>query len=270
MDFFIKAKEKIKTDKIGLIDADFVRFIVTSSVVKQHEKTPSYLEMNYIPTEVDKALSKVTAHIDAPALLLCFSGSRHLNFRHAVSYEKQYKGNRPQKAQAYPREFSDRIKIENYLKENYPCVIYPELEADDLICMLQDEDTFIYSEDKDLKQVPGTHYDILNDVLIEITKEQAFKNLMEQMLIGDTVDNITGLSGCGPVTCSELLTKTDSNRLQYVVFQAYIQKHGIVAGIDCFVETWNLVKLRMNRGPHFQKKYQGAFELLTLLKKQRK
>ena len=49
----------------------------------------------------------------------------------------------------------------------------------------------------------------------------------------------------------------------------YTDIYGLTEGIDRFTETWNLVKLRLNRGTYFKSKYQLAFDTLEMIKLQK-
>jgi hypothetical protein len=80
----------------------------------------------------------------------------------------------------------------------------------------------IYTQDKDMRMVPGTHLDWLTHVMFKLTPESFVVNYDDkvwgrkwfwlQMLHGDTADNIPGLPGikvsptktklCGPVTAA--------------------------------------------------------------------
>lgn len=82
----------------------------------------------------------------------------------------------------------------------------PYLEADDLMSIHQNQNTVIYSWDKDLRQVPGWHLTDKTFKLEEVTELgkvwkhgskilfNGYKGLMFQCLTGDTTDSILG---CG-------------------------------------------------------------------------
>jgi len=80
------------------------------------------------------------------------------------------------------------------------------MEADDLLAMHQTNDTIIWSEDKDLRQVPGKHLDHNSQKVIEITPYGVLEDrgkkvyftgaigFLYQLLVGDGADYIVG---CG-------------------------------------------------------------------------
>jgi len=101
--------------------------------------------------------------------------------------------------------------------------------------------------------------------LVEVTEEEAFRNLCYQMLIGDSTDCIVGLRGCGPVSAEKIMNTTGTKQLLNRILIEYQTKMGLTHGTDAFVETWNLVKLRPSRGTHFLKKYESAKNLLEII-----
>lgn len=248
-DFIIKPKKAIKTDKIALIDADFIGY-----------KLPKDLTRQQLHTAVEDEIQTLRECFQAKGMIFCFSGDPKQYFRNFVSFEKKYKGNRERS------EKSNRNEIVRYIKQRYVTLQFIDLEADDILAMLQDQDTFIYSEDKDLLQVSGTHWDIKSRSFVEITEEQALQLLMKQLVTGDSVDNIVGLKGYGSSRYVELLTNSRRKHIYRTVIEAFILEHGVVEGIDTFVEMWNLVKLRSKRGEHFCMEHQLAFSTLNLVK----
>ena len=61
------------------------------------------------------------------------------------------------------------------------------------------EPCVIVSLDKDLKQVPGLHYNFVKKEFDTVTPQQGLINFYTQFLVGDTSDNIRGCTGIGPV-----------------------------------------------------------------------
>jgi DNA polymerase I len=57
----------------------------------------------------------------------------------------------------------------------------------------------IASIDKDLKQLPGKHYNFVKGEWSFVTPMEGAQNFWKQMLSGDPSDNIKGVTGIGPV-----------------------------------------------------------------------
>ncbi len=130
--------------------------------------------------------------------------------------------------------------------------IADNLEADDLLGINQRDDTVIASVDKDLKMVPGVHFNLNTRVISTVPKGLGtlsyvnkkltgggFVWFCAQMLMGDTVDNIPGVRGIGPVRAYDILKDTKSMKESWeAVAQTYkdhendsIREHAVLLWI---------------------------------------
>lgn len=269
MDTYMKTPEieKSYVDKIGLIDADFIRYIVVYNVSKNVERDPDgKTNRNGLINEILRVLDDAFVSLECKDKIFCLSGTTKNGFRHAISRDREYKGARKARVPLYDTEYEDILFIEEYLKANYHVLKFPDLEADDILSMLQCEDTFIYSKDKDLLQVPGIHFDIKNNEFIEVSPIQSWRFLMKQCLTGDTTDSILGIKGIGEVAAEKIINEVEPKDYHKVVLQKYIEHSNIRQGIDHFVEIYSLLRLTLNRGEYIQQKYAEAFNLLNVLK----
>lgn len=175
------------------------------------------------------------------------------NFRVEVAKEKDYKGGR--KA-TKPFHFYNLL---HYMLASYDVHVNEDgLEADDAMCITQygRDDTIICSRDKDLRQCPGWHYSwevgkqpSIGPIWVDSLGWLEWKNKGEvdakgrakpakifgvgnkffyyQLLVGDTVDNIGGVKGRGPVFAYNLLHAAVSERQCYeLVAEKYLQNWG--------------------------------------------
>ncbi|MEL0118602.1 MAG: T7 exonuclease, partial [Opitutae bacterium] len=120
--------------------------------------------------------------------ILFFSDS--VNFRKAI--DPDYKGHRNRKKPCgYKR-------VINALKETFPVVVLPQLEADDAmgIYATRDAGHVIVSPDKDMRQIPGDLYN-LKDPVETIDEEEARRWHLIQTLAGDQTDGYAGVPGIG-------------------------------------------------------------------------
>lgn len=164
-------------------------------------------------------------------------------FREDIAKLKPYKGTRKD---SKPWHFRN---LTAYLKGGLNATVVTGVEADDLMAIRHgaDPNTIICSRDKDLKQVPGWHYSwelglqpsfgpelITNEGSLHINTEKKPPKLTgtgllffySQLLTGDTVDNIPGLPGCGPVAAHKILTQEDERSLYERVADAYTEHYG--------------------------------------------
>lgn len=123
------------------------------------------------------------------------------NFRKDV--DPQYKANRKNIRKPMLLQFA-----KDYLFEKYDGLIYPNLEADDVlgIELTSDPETVIWSTDKDLKTVFGVH--LIDNQLQVITEEQADYWFFYQTLVGDLTDNYQGCPKVGPKTAEKILEQS--------------------------------------------------------------
>lgn len=191
------------------------------------------------------------------------------NFRYALAKAKPYKGTRKN-----PKPFHF-YNIIAHLRATYDTrVSEGGLEADDEMgifqCSREEPDTIICSRDKDLRMVPGHHYSwecgnqrsigpTRTDQLGWLSKNESGKFIgygdlffYYQTLVGDPVDNIPGLPGCGDVAANSILNETHSSEDAYQrVKQAYIEKLGDSAR-DYFLEQANLLWIRRERDKGYE------------------
>lgn len=121
--------------------------------------------------------------------ILFFSDS--VNFRKAI--DPDYKGHRNRKKPCgYKR-------VINALKETFPVVVLPQLEADDAMGIYATREPgqhVIVSPDKDMRQIPGDLYN-LKDPVETIDEEEARRWHLIQTLAGDQTDGYAGVPGIG-------------------------------------------------------------------------
>ena len=110
------------------------------------------------------------------------------------------------------------------------CTVSHGNEADDDIIIAwynnknkRNHVTTIATIDKDMKQVSGWHYHLVSSDLTYVTPDEARRNFFTQLLTGDTVDNIPGLHGVGPVKAKRIVNS--SNDCYQAVIDAYKSYH---------------------------------------------
>lgn len=146
------------------------------------------------------------------------------NFRKDVL--PTYKDNRKQKRK--PILLSP---LRKFLIEEYNAVIYPNLEADDVMGILatkpsRGERKIICSIDKDLRQIPGHLYDGAS--LTKHSKKHCDWWHMVQTLTGDAVDGFSGCPTVGKVTAQKILNDKNMplKKMWQLVVKTY-EKHGL-------------------------------------------
>lgn len=176
--------------------------LTESYIWSRKEVQPLEFALQACKTTLDTLLAK----LNPSKVSIYLSPNR--TFRHDLARTKPYKGNRDQPKPKYLKE------VEVYLVKQYGATFGVNVEADDEIgiALSREGDGGIsVSIDKDLLQVPGWHYNWVNDTIQRITPRMADFNFYTQMLTGDPTDNIPGIAGLGPVGAAKLLDGAKSS-----------------------------------------------------------
>lgn len=165
------------------------------------------------------------------------------NFRYDVATIKPYKGNRdPNHRPKYYKE------LREYLVERFGTTVVEGMEADDALGIEQykhkDQSTCIVSIDKDMKTIPGWHYNPSHKLLFNQSIEDANRFLLWQMLVGDTTDNIPGINKIGPKTADKILEEYESlDALEGYIRSLYHKQYG-EDGDRAFEEIRTLLSIK--------------------------
>ena len=130
------------------------------------------------------------------------------------------------------------------------------MEADDLLGIAQSASlkastmdnpgTIICSIDKDLDQIPGWHYNFVDEKRYWIGEYDGLHNFYKQLICGDTTDNIVGIPGKGSALSSKVLFYYElperEAELQKVILDLY-EKAYPGAGLAAMIENGRLVKI---------------------------
>ena len=161
------------------------------------------------------------------------------NFRKYIT--KKYKANRSKEK---PQYFNQLCK---YVEHYYEPEIANGMETDDLVAIFQEkighENCIIISIDKDYKQFEGTIYNYRQRKIIQLNKQQALYNFYEQMIVGDTADNVNYCKGYGKAYAKKLFKGvcTDFGYKKKVL--GLFKKIYRSKGRERFIECYHLLKL---------------------------
>lgn len=153
--------------------------------------------------------------------------SPNWTFRHEMATILPYKGNR--KA-AKPVHYHT---IREYLLETWGAKICHNIEADDAIGiharLIQKREEIgvpiTCTIDKDMDQISGEHYNFATDDVYHVKPHQAWRQIFEQTLSGDSVDNIRGLFRVGPDKAMKFLAGCKTKEeMRAKVIEVYTEK----------------------------------------------
>ncbi len=151
---------------------------------------------------VEQAMDEAGVEFDRLELYLTGKG----NFREEIATIKGYKANR--KDNVRPVHYKG---IRRYMRERWGAVVVKGWEADDALAMnahmhgYDPNQIVLVSQDKDLRTVPGRHYNPRKKAWSIVTKQESLLNFYRQVVTGDPVDFIGGIYKMGPTGADKLL-----------------------------------------------------------------
>jgi DNA polymerase-1 len=169
------------------------------------------------------------------------------NYRNGVATTLPYKGNRDP-----TRKPVHAPAIKQLMRSRYKAKVSDGQEADDDMAIahmaLWTSDPMsscIATIDKDLDTVPGLHYNFATKVGRYIEPLEARRFFWQQMISGDTVDNIPGVPGYGKIKAEKLMAdwKGDEWDAYQRVRALYVQAYDDKAD-DAIVEMGRLLYIR--------------------------
>lgn len=137
---------------------------------------------------------------DKDTYVVAIGGST--NFRNDVAVTRGYKANRAKLER--PPHYEE---LRKYLVEHHDAIVSENCEGDDVLGYLCDESNgdIIVTQDKDLDMIPGKHFDPVSKQSSYVNHTQAYRTFCYQVLVGDSVDNVPGCKGIGPIKARRIL-----------------------------------------------------------------
>jgi DNA polymerase-1 len=178
-----------------LIDGDILIYQSVSGVEKELEFQDDmwvlFTDLRDAQNQFKDKLEALSDALPTHEPFLCITGGS--NFRKEL--DPTYKAHR--KKTRLPMGFK---AFRQWVIDNYPNMCKPGIEADDSIGILAtkpgNEDSVIWSIDKDMMQIPGNHL-VEGEVVAQSVDEADHVHMM-QTLTGDTADGYKGCPGMGP------------------------------------------------------------------------
>lgn len=188
---------------------------------------------------VDDLMDRILYETRADSYKAFLSGEE--NFRYKVYPE--YKANRTK-----PKPIH-LLACRKHLVKYWNAELVDGYEADDALGWSQTNKTVICSIDKDLRQIPGQHYNFVKGVWSEIDGYTGMFNFYRQFLIGDTSDNIIGIKGLGPAKTEKILYGLTEEEMFDKIRELYNDdKRFLINGLCLYIlrekgKYWSPIKL---------------------------
>ena len=146
--------------------------------------------------------------------IITFSSPK--NYRKVVNPD--YKSNR--KGVAKPVLFADMVEK---TKRLYTCEVWDNIEADDVMGIMQGEDTIICTGDKDLLQIPGYHINMIDPEsgVFTVTEVDGMELFYKQCLSGDSVDGYYGCPKIGKKKAQAIFDTTNPFTVWDTIVRTY-------------------------------------------------
>ena len=234
---------------ILLVDADSLIFASCYKKRDKPEDDKYYRDIEDAQAKFDEQFMSIVNKLEDMypiERVITFSGSKG-NFRKLIT--PVYKANR--KKQELPPLLND---MHQFVKDEYDSVWGYGVETDDMVARywkaLSNEvgrnNVMIVSIDKDYKQFPCLmyNYHYKHKEVLDISEDEALFNFYEQMIIGDTADNVNYFKGKGKKYAEKYLKECDT-KYQYTrkMLELFQQEYKGKAR-QKFTECYHLLKLR--------------------------
>ena len=234
---------------ILLVDADSLIFASCYKKREHPEDEKYYTDIADARNKFDQQFMAIVNKLEdmySIDRVVTFSGSKG-NFRKLIT--SKYKANR-KKAELPPL----LNEMHQFVKDQYDSVYGYGVETDDMVARywfnlsreVGRDEVMIVSIDKDYKQFPCLmyNYHYKHQVILDISEDEAMYNFYEQMIIGDTADNVQYFKGKGRVFASKWL-KDCETKYQYTkkMYELFKQEYRGKAR-QKYSECYHLLKLR--------------------------
>lgn len=189
---------------------------------------------------IDDMISATLEEVQADSYELYLTDPED-NFRRSLSVF--YKANRTQPKPVWLEDLKEHLIVK------WKAQFAVGQEADDALGIAQsqyEDSSVICSIDKDLKQIPGHHYNFVKKEWSFIDKFVGLYNFYIQLLVGDVADNVQGVQGIGPVKASRALEKC---KTEYEMFEVVRKLYNDDTRL---LLTGQLLKIRTYEGELWQ------------------
>ena len=233
---------------ILLVDADSLIF-ASCCKSKSDDGEKFYTDIEDAVAKFDEQFMSIINHLEDIYTIdevRVFNGSKG-NFRKQIT--KNYKANR------IKTELPPLLnQMHDYVKDTYSSYYGYGIETDDLVArhwfelteLIGRNEVMIVSIDKDYKQFPCLmyNYHYKHKEILDISEQEALYNFYEQMIAGDTSDNVNYFKGKGKSFAKNYYEGCDT-KYKYTrkLFELFKQEYKSKAR-EKYIECYNLLKLR--------------------------
>jgi 5'-3' exonuclease len=216
---------------IALVDADVLVYRIGF--------TTEEVDSNIAIWRLKTTLEDIVDATEADAYRCFLTSEDKSNYRFDI--DPLYKSNR--KAEK-PRHYH---ALRSHLITQHQAEVVFGMEADDRLGIEQQEDTILCSIDKDMKQIPGKHYNFVKKEFFEVTPVEALQFFYKQILMGDTADFIEGIRGIGPKKADKIIAPFLTEQEMFDAVMAVYKKHYPEDAFTRVVKAGQLLKIKQSK-----------------------
>ena len=195
---------------IGIVDGDVLIYRACNKAIKEELDVRKTFDKIYDEVKMNTACDVYSLHISGGG-----------NFRKELKQNfLQYKGKRREKPENY-------LECRDHVVRQYKPTMIPNYEADDTASVeafkyIKNNQLYmLITLDKDWKTIGGLFYNLLYNNLSVVSKVEGMEFFHQQLLTGDTVDNIPGIEGIGPIKANRILKGKNLKDQFEAVIKAY-------------------------------------------------
>jgi 5'-3' exonuclease len=199
---------------VAIIDADSIIYQIAYT-----QKSPALCQK-----EMDSKIDSIMGQTNARSGVIFIKGKG--NFRFKV--DPEYKSHRVDKIEPDVKERIDSL----YEYTRTFAMEAVDGEADDYCAItarmaVTEGKSYIISHiDKDLNCIPGWHHNFRTGTLYQSNRAECYAWVMQQLLTGDSTDNIKGLVKVGPVTAKKILDGVAHSNMLALVLDTWQSRQG--------------------------------------------
>ena len=183
-------------------------------------------------------IEDIVERTDADAYRCFLTSEDKSNYRFDV--DPTYKSNRKIEK---PKHYHT---LRNHMIKQHSAEVVFGMEADDKLGIEQNDSTIICSNDKDMLQIPGKHYNIVKKELFEVTPTEGLQFFYKQILMGDNADFVQGIKGIGPKKANKIIDSLINEWDIYTEVLSIYKKHHPEDALTRVIKAGQLLKIKQS------------------------
>ena len=203
---------------IALIDGDILAYQAATVAERATDWGDGLWTLHAFEEEAisvfETTLRGILNKVDTESFIIALSDSENWRKDVLPTYKSNRAGTRKPMLLKFLRQFA---------QDRHICKLVSHLEGDDVmgITATSGGSYILCTIDKDMKTIPGKHYNFGKNEFFEITEDEANYWHMVQTLTGDQTDGYSGCPGVGIKTAEKLLAGVPMEDRWAVVVKAF-------------------------------------------------